>query len=466
MLYILTIAVLLFAWWRMWSKYQDVFHPFTYFIPQFIFLFGWLPIELVRIDPDRFHFYTGGSHVYWYHSVAMALVASLLGGVVVATRRVSRSGARWLQLEILSPQVLRRLAAGFGVLGFAAFYLSITNAGGFEAAYGSAYGNGKGSGFVKEFRFVGLIGALFIYLLRVGKGMRLTDWAIILLCVAPTLLHGLIGARRGPTFLALIVLGGGYVYFMRKRISLIPLIAAGGSLGIILLFLVANRGSIYLGSEMEHLRDPLEFLLRWSSNEYLTGSAVIRYAEQEGAFYGIRELCHIIGRILPKSVWPEVYTDLPRFFGLDLDLSLNRGLHPDLMATITGWSTPSGSVEGFAGGLFLEFGYLAPAAAFCVGFFYGKIWLAARDRIDARVLYVLMMALSIYLVMQSFDAWFYRLVLFGLPAALFVRLVRTRRVIWKRRLGGGERPDSSMARAHPVRMSRSGPLCQRLPHSR
>ncbi|XWN31697.1 MAG: oligosaccharide repeat unit polymerase [Devosia sp.] len=422
-----TLIGLAFFWVWAWMRYRDPFHPLIYLLPQLAFLYAVMPLALLAEDPVRFAWYTGGPSVARYQAIVILLIASLIGGVVVATAGVTRRRARWHSLDIVDEAGLRTLAVALGGIGLAAWLYVVLRAGGFMAAYGGAYGGGwVPSGHIREARFVGLVGALLIYLSRVGRGMRAADWALVALCVFPTLFHGLVGARRGPTFLALVVAGGGYIYFMRKKVP-VPLIIGGGLLvGALLMFLVANRAAIHLGAEALPVTDPLAHLNRWSSNEYLVGSAVVRYADMYGSHYGMRELVWLIGRVVPSAIWPTIYLDLPLIFGIDVDLRLNGGVNPLAIASLVNWAPTKGSAEGFVASLWLEFGLFAPFVAFAIGTVHGTLWKRARSSLAARVVALLAAALSVYLVMQALDPWLYRLLLFGLSAWLLLRTVRAR----------------------------------------
>ena len=425
MIFVATLILLGAIWLSVWARFRDPFHPLIIMLPAAMFIYGALPLAIYRADQARFMFSVGDDFLYTYHALMIALLLALVLGVQRATRGLTRQTMRWQQLDIDRAARVRFWALVLGLIGAAAFVYGIWNAGGLAGAYGRAYGGGAArSGYVRELRYIGLIGVLLVYVLRVGKGMRVVDWLIILLCILPTVTHGLLGARRGPTFLAAIVTVGGYVFFMRKRIPLPVIIAAGAGLGLGMLFLVANRNAIYIGSQLDSFRNPLETLERWTSNEYLIGSTVVRYALQEGSFYGLRELSHLIGRILPSFVWPTVYTDLPHLLGLDVDIRVNVGMNPARMAEIVGWTPSVGSAEGFGASLWMEFGFLAFPVAYVIGLLYGRVWVAARDNVTARIVYLLMAALSIYLMMQNFDPWIYRLLLFGGPAWLAARMIQ------------------------------------------
>lgn len=456
-MYIATIVLLALAWLYFWRRYRDPFYPAIILLPQLAFLYGYMPLELQLADPTQFKDFTGGDAVYRYQALAVLLILCLIGGIWSATRRLSRRTTRWQMLELRSPDRVFLIAVALGALGLAAWLTMILNVGGFAVAYGSAYGGGwHSSGYIREFRFLGLIGALLIYMARTGKGVRPVDWAIIVLCITPTLTQGILGARRGPFFLAMILLAGGYIYFMRKRISLAVILAAGAAVGSIMLFLVANRGSIYLGADLgTELRAPTEFLLRWSSNEYLIGGAVVKYTNTYGPFYGMRELVWLIARIIPSAAWPTIYQDLPSLFGVSVDLRLNGGVSQEGLTTIANWTPSVGSAEGFAGSLYLEFGILAPVIAFLIGRFFGGLWKAAKISLSARAIYLLSAALSVYLVMQALDPWLYRMMLYGVPAWLVLRTIRTRPMAAEVHDGGQVR--SQPLNPTPRRRSRYAP---------
>ena len=429
-MYIATIFGLFVVWLIYWLRFRDPFHPLTLLLPQFAFLYGYMPFELRSSDPVLFNYYSGGEIIYIYQGATLLLITCLAIGVEVSTRNITRASARWQMLHIRGGSSLVVTGAVLGILGLSAFLYIVYSSGGFLGAYGAAYGGGSvSSGYIREMRFLGLGGALIIYAARAGHRLRPIDWALIAVCVSPTLLHALLGARRGPAFLALMVLVGGYIYFTRKRVRLIMLMSAGLAVGLLMLFLVINRSSIYIGSEASDFRSPLEQILRWESNEYLIGNAVFDYAQTYGAFYGARELIWISARLVPKAVWPSIWQDLPQMLGVDVDITTNGGVSQQAITTIANWTPSIGSAEGFTGSLWLEFGIFAPIAAFAIGVLYGSFWSKARYVVTLRVLYLLTAALSVYLVMQSLDPWLYRLILFGIPVWIVLRNFKSYPVI-------------------------------------
>ena len=425
---IVTIAILAIVFFACWRRTRDVFHPCIVFVPQFVFLYGVLPVNGLRRDPQWFLEHAGGGFLVWYQLLALVLMLSLLLGVRIGARRPSPAAAAWRPLPVANAPQVRAAALVLAAIGAGAWLIVVYGDGGFAGAYGHGYGGGSAeSGYLRELRFVGIVGVPLVFLTRTGKGMRAADWALVLLCAAPMLVHGLIGARRGPTFIAVVTLAGGYLYFLRKRIGLSLLIAGAALLGFLLLFLVANRDGIYIGSDLSGLRTPTAFFDASNADEFLIGSAVVRYTEAYGGFYGTRELAHLVSRLIPSALWPTVYEDLGAALGLAVDLSLNAGVDPVGVFAVAGWQPSVGSATGFVGALWLEFQYVSPLVAVLIGVLYGAAWRGARHRIAARLLYLLLMALSVHLVMQDLDAWLYRLLLYGGPLLVAASAVRLRR---------------------------------------
>ena len=130
-------------------------------------------------------------------------------------------------------------------------------------------------------------------------------------------------------------------------------------------------------------------------NEYLFGEAIFRYIEQGAEpFYGIggSVICWEVS--CPNFVWPTVYEDLPRLFGVELNLKLDAGLPLLQIKNVVGWTPAVGAAPGMAGDLLMEFGWLAPLATFLIGLLYGRTWvLARRDGGAAQLTYLLLAAL-------------------------------------------------------------------------
>lgn len=417
------------AWavFRDWMRWHDVFHPTIYCVPQLVFLYVGLP--LYGLTTDEFEFLSRAG--YWdelskFQIVADVMCLALVGGIWRGARYARKASVPIVQQN---PNTILAVGIAFGLLGSLAWIVGIINVGGFDAAYGHAYGGGwDDSGYIREAAQFGFVATPLVILARRHGGMKPRHWMLVLIFIFPLLVQGLLGARRGPTFLALAGIAGSYILVFRPRIPFALAATGALAIGLLLLWLVANRDAIYLGSDKKLDGSVSMMLENWSGNEYLFSSAIVRYVDETGdTFSGLRILAHMGARIIPHSLWPTKYADVVSALGLNIDLTQGAGIPVDRIATITGWDIAVGAAPSVVGDFWLEFGILAPFAMFAVGWLYGRLWSLSRSDPRVQPAYVLLAALSIYLLMQTIEAWMFRALLFGLPALVILRIM-TRQV--------------------------------------
>jgi hypothetical protein len=249
---------------------------------------------------------------------------------------------------------------------------------------------------------------------HVEQKLSRLDWMWVCLFAFPLLTQGLLGARRGPTAMVVVVVVMGWYLIRRKRPTLNKLIAGSVALGMLLLFLLANRSEIYLGSD---------FNLKWQvdetyatkispGNEFIYGSGVVLNAQQSNDYYwGGRYITSLFIRPIPRQLWPTQYADAARWFGI-----------PNLEQTNIGtagrswtleWSLPRGAAPGMIADLWLEFWWYYPIALYLLGWFYGMAWQKAVTRGKLWIpIYTIAAALSVYF-MQSFAAMAFRFMFMG-----------------------------------------------------
>jgi hypothetical protein len=422
--YALTALLVVFgalSIFRDWTRWRDVFHPTIFCMPQMLYLYVVLPIY--GLSTDKFEFLSRAG--YWdelanFQFVADLMCISMIFGIWWASRNVRKFVA---PIPKKNPKAIFAVGMVFGILGSAAWLIGIINVGGFDAAYGHAYGGGwDDSGYVREAAQFGFVATPLIILSRRTGGMKPQHWLLVLLFLFPLLVQGLLGARRGPTFLALAAVAGSYILVFRPRVPFAFAAVGGFTVGTLLLWLVANRGAIYLGSDRELNGSVSMMLQNWAGNEYLFSSAIVRYVNETGdTFSGLRIFAHMSARIVPHSLWPTKYADVVSALGLNIDLTQGAGIPVDRIATISGWDIAVGAAPSFVGDFWLEFGWMAPLAIFSVGWLYGKLWSVSRSDPRVQPAYVMLAALSIYLLTQTIEAWLFRSLLFGLPALLILR---------------------------------------------
>ena len=418
---VVTAAVIV----RDWLRWRDVFHPTLFCVPQLIFLYVALPIHGLATDELEFLSRAG----YWDQLTGFQLIADVMCFALIAGISWGCRGATNTPAPIMQNyKAIFMVGVAFGLLGSSAWIIGIVNVGGFDAAYGHAYGGGwDDSGYIREAAQFGFVATPLIMLSRRHGGMRPQHWLLVLLFLSPLLLQGLLGARRGPTFMALTGVAGSYIFVFRPRIPFAIAAAGAFAVGSLLLWLVANRDAIYLGSSQKLNRSASAMMENWSGNEYLFSSAIVRYVEATGdTFSGLRIIAHMAARIVPHSLWPTKYADIVSAFNLNIDLTQMAGIPVERIATITGWNIAFGAAPSFVGDFWLEFGMFAPLASFAIGWFYGRLWRISRNDPRVQPAYVLLAALSIYLLTQTIEAWLFRALLFGLPAIVALRLLTRR----------------------------------------
>ena len=209
-----------------------------------------------------------------------------------------------------------------------------------------------------------------------------------------------------------VMIAMGWYLNRKRRPSLVITAAAGAAVGFLMLFLVVNRGAIYLGSDKELTTEVTTLAERPDTgNEFIYGTGTVLSADQRQSFYwGRRYLAQIVVRPIPHTVWPTKYED----FGLP-ELNHNAGTGEGFEETL-GWSGAEGSAPGIVADLWTEFSWLNLLALFILGRAYGHLWRKATIEGGAWVpQYVIASALSVYFVMQTMEAVIFRFLILSLP---------------------------------------------------
>jgi hypothetical protein len=411
---------------RDWVRWKDVFHPTIFCVPQLLFLYVAMPLYGLATDKLEFLSRAG----YWDELANFQLIADIMCVALIAgiTRASRHAMINRPPIDRQNPKAIFFVGIAFGLLGSAAWITGIINVGGFDAAYGHAYGGGwDDSGYVREAAQFGFVATPLIMLSRRHGGMRPRHWVLVAVFMLPLFVQGLLGARRGPTFLALAGVAGSYILVFRPRIPFVAAASGALAVGMLLLWLVANRDAIYLGSNEKLDRSASTMMQNWSGNEYLFSSAIVRYVEATGeTFNGARILAHMSARIVPHSLWPTKYADVASALDLNVDLTQMAGIPVGRITTITGWDIAFGAAPSFVGDFWMEFGKAAPLVAFAVGWLYARLWCLSRRDLRIQPAYVMLAALSIYLMTQTIEAWLFRALLFGVPAVVVLQLLTRR----------------------------------------
>ena len=363
-----------------------------------------------------------------------------MAGVRVDRQRQERVTRR-------SPRIAQRLLIGAaiaGSFGLLCWCITIVNVGGFVNAYSASYSGGwDDSGYVRDGSLLLLTGILLaVSALSMGAS-RLGSLLVIVMYGTPWLSQALLMARRGPTFAFVVVVLMGWYFNRSKRPPILAVTLLSGCLGWLVLFLVTNRSSIYLGSNFDVSTDVSNIVEKPDTgNEYIYGSGTVLSAERRDHYFWMRRyLAQVMVRPIPSAIWPTKYED----FGVP-ELLHNAGTGEGFGDAL-GWVGASGSAPGIVADLWVELWWLAVPAMAALGYAYGWVWRRAVVRGGPWTSqYVILSALSIYLVMQTMEAVIFRTILLSLPCWLSWRWALKANRIEGRSLGPERRSDLAAGR--------------------
>lgn len=398
-------------------RFRDPFHPLVLMMPMFAFLYAYMPQRLAATG-DLFLYITAEQGVF-VQTVILLSVGSLVVGCFVGSSTAKPQERRAFTY---SQATLHKGAYWIGGAGLICWFITIRGAGGITRAFGHAYGMGWSDyGFVREGIYL-LIVALLLMLSPHGWAPKDKMWrASILLFSSPWLLQGLLGARRGPTFVIVLTLVMSYYLARGKRPNLTTVLAGGALLGFLILFLVTNRRHIYIGGDFDSMRVGAvsEFFEADEANEYIFGAGCIITSHQTGYyFWGKRYLAQVTVRPIPRQLWPNKYVD----FGVP-ELEQNAGVAGPGLVSIMGWSEVPGAAAAAVADLWVELSWLSLALMGIIGWGYGYVWRRALyQREWWTTLYMIFALLSIYFITQSGEAVIFRALILTVPA----------RFVWKK----------------------------------
>ena len=408
----------------LWGVYgaRDTLHPLIYLMPMAGFLYVYMPVDLYGTDFLFWHFTR--DEIAFVQGLNFLSVAALALGCYWSSRKPRRSAAPPVPID--TPYWRHRLwqfSLLLGGLGVLAYAYQIANVGGLVQAYSTVKGGGwASSGYIRDATIFVVPGIGFLYLSRAGQSWGYRHWALLAVLSTPLLLHGLLGARRGPTFMALATLGAGWYLARNTRPRFSTVVTAGAGVGVLLLVLVAFRGQIYLGSDFlsgdappisEMMESAFESRTQTNfGNEFLYGAYVVRNAhETDDHWWGRRYLTQVFVRPIPSAIWPNKYEDV----GMTA-ITTNAGVlgregleaHPMI---------PEGSAPGFAASAYVEWAWGGPIFVFWIGWLFGYGWQQAVRRGGIwKIHYLALLCLSVFFVAQSGLAVLFRYLMVVIPS--------------------------------------------------
>lgn len=396
---------------------RDAFHPLIFIGPMLAFLYGWMPWKL--LSEHGLERYFDQDQIVFVATLNLLGVLAFVGCCLAAGLQVKR---KQISARRFSQQTLRRLLIGgsvAGLVGFVCWAVTIINVGGFVNAYSTSYTGGwDTSGYIRDGSILLLVGVMMAIVSRSAGGPRWPSYLMLIVFGLPWAAAAVLMARRGPTFeLAVVLLMGWYIN-RSKRPPLVAVAVTGVCLGWLVLFLVTNRQSIYIGSDFELKTDVGDIVQAPDTgNEWIYGAGTILSAQRQDHYYWMRRyLAQLLVRPIPSSIWPTKYED----FGVP-ELLYNAGTGEGFGDTL-GWKGADGSAPGVVADLWVEVSWFAIPFMGLLGWGYGSIWRKAVSRGGPwSTQFVIVSAISIYLVMQTMEAVIFRTLLLSVPTWLIWR---------------------------------------------
>jgi hypothetical protein len=393
---------------------RDVFHPAIICGSMLFFLYVYMPLRLLA--DDTLQAYLREDQAVFAQLVNLVGVTAVMAGIWRGQRswKASRQHRQTSAGRLFTGSVI------LGVLGLSAHVYMLAFVGGFAAAYGESYGGGSADlGYIRDATVLIVPATLTIFFAWPAIRFRFIKVLLCAAFMAPLAAQAVLGARRGPTFMVLTTVIAGW-YLVRRRRPPFAVAAAGGlTIGVLMLFLVANREEIHLGSEWELRRAPTAILEAGEGNDYLFGAGAIVTATENGAFtWGRRYLTIFLVRPIPRLLWPTKYEDAAAWLGTP-SMEVNVGIDPEAFQSVVGWTGALGAAPGLVADLWVEFSWGSIALLALIGWFLGRAWRRERSHGGfSTLLYAMLMAVSVYLVMQTVEAMVLRLIEMAVPAWL------------------------------------------------
>ncbi len=407
-----------------WTRTRDLLHPLVLMTPMLVYMYGLRPVLLQSNNQLLVHF---SSEQLLLGLLVNAVVVSGFCFGLICRCDLPRHASLSFSLTPSQQQKIFQLGCILGVVAGAAYWYGISQNGGLARVYGQAKGHViLSSGYVAEAPMLAFPAIMLIFLSRRGKKLRPSDIILGLIFAFPHLLHGILGARRGPTFLVMGTLIFSWYVATGRRPKGIPLTIGLAATVILMFFLISHRNQIFLGANVDvDTASVVETAFPTTAklgDDVVFGIAQSNVANGTGRHYwGARLGVILFVRPIPRQIWPSKYEDSG--FGWMRATDNLHGYKFSEWRRIMGWRPQAGSSGGFTADLFCEFSWFAVLAAWCFGRGFAYLWRNANVRSGIWTIFFLeSLILSIYVPTQSVSAFMHRFVFMSVITLVFWKL--------------------------------------------
>jgi oligosaccharide repeat unit polymerase len=416
---ILTAFVILAALAVSYRRTRDPLSPLVTFTPMLFYVYVYHPYV---IQDQLSRFLRRQSDQEYVLLVNLVSIAGFCAGAA----HFRRSPGDEKRFKILETDVSQRVRKRFLnlslVLATAAsisFWWLVNKSGGaMKMLYQTKPFFASATGYIGELPMLTYPAILLLAAAWQGQRLNFGRFLIAFYVASPQIAWAVLGKRRGTIFLILAMLGAFWYVVRNKRPNWKVIIGGVGCLGLLLLFVAANRGS-----NAETLNETLSGQVLTEGDEFVAAAATILASEHNNHhFWGLRVFAMFLVRPIPSFFWESKWKDL----GLDWMVT-----QPGLCGMTTlqwqeavGFDPALGTAGGFVADAYLEWSWAGAIACYWLGFFFSWLWKKWVTQGGVwTAIYVEAMILTIYLPSQSLGAWAYRFALLAVPTAFLFRLL-------------------------------------------
>ena len=432
---LLTALAILISLFISYRRTRDPLSPLMIFAPMLGYAFCF-HVYVVISHPKFSSFLPNTANVEFVLSVHLLSITAFCAGICY----YRRSPTDQQQFQILDREASARVRSRFlelgiilGTMACVSFWWMIFSVGGpLKLLYQSKPSFGHNPGYLGEMPMLAFP-ALFL-MAAAWQGQRLNFQRLMLaIYVASTQISmSIIGKRRGTIFITVASLAAFWHIVKNQKPNWKAMIAGVCALGLVLLYIAANRSSGTLLDFGEGSTQRLATTLMHAGDleggdEFISAAGVILTSDRfQNHYWGKRFFVTLFIRPIPSFIWPSKWT----FFGLNALRTQpgGGGMSKNLWMEAVGYETTGGSATGFLADAFLEWSWGGIIACYCLGRGFGWLWKKWVSRGGVwTVIYAEAMILSIFLPSQSLGAWLYRFLLLSIPTMFAFKLLRVRK---------------------------------------
>jgi hypothetical protein len=428
---------LLLASFYAFKKTRDPLHPVLVLTPFLSYIYVYRPL-LLHNNTSLYNFINQSDFEYVCTVNLVSLAAFLIGGVVASSQCKYKSHLD--ALSAVDSDDVRRSSYVTGIflgtIAFSVFWHTIWYNGGPFAVFSQKKPfliSPIGVGYYNELPLLTFPALIFLAVAWQGKTLTLGRILALLLVASPQLAMGTFGGRRGPAFIIFCTLLFVLATIRRKKLRPWHILVSATILGALLITLTTVRGDLFrLGTQGEALYRLNETLTSGHASEgdevVYSASQIINARRFNHYFWGTRYITLFVLRPIPSAIFPNKY----EIFGMTWMVTSpgSLGYTASEWKQMQGFAVAHGSAGGFISDLYLEFWWFGLLGCFLIGYFFD--YLRRQSLLHGGVwtmIFLISLALSIYLPTQNVEAWGYRQLL--LSAMLFIFWRYRLKPIWQ-----------------------------------